>query len=88
MNVSYGLLGEKLSHSFSPLIHLLLDNPNYQLIPLPPDEVGNFLSNGTFQGINVTVPYKKTVIPYCTQLSPIAGKKFTTSFFFSPAHMV
>lgn len=74
MNVTYGLLGEKLSHSFSPLIHRLLDNPNYQLIPLPPDEVGNFLSNGTFQGINVTVPYKKTVIPYCTQLSPIAER--------------
>lgn len=74
MNVTYGLLGEKLSHSFSPLIHRLLGNPDYQLIALAPEKVGEFLSCGKFQGINVTVPYKKTVIPYCSQLSPVAER--------------
>ena len=65
----FGLLGEKLSHSFSPLIHSYLGNYEYNLYEKAPDDVGDFLKNGDFSGLNVTIPYKKTVLPYCAELS-------------------
>ena len=73
-NLEYGLLGEHLGHSFSPAIHKQLGNYSYQLVELSPDEVGPFLEKGAFRGLNVTLPYKKTVIPYCAQLSPAAER--------------
>lgn len=71
---SCGLLGEKLSHSFSPLIHSMLGEYNYSLMEKTPDEVGAFLTGGCFDGLNVTIPYKKTVIPYCAALSTSAER--------------
>jgi len=67
-----GLLGEKLGHSFSPAIHRRLGDYEYVLIEKAPEEVGEFLQSGSFHGINVTIPYKKTVIPYCAELSDTA----------------
>lgn len=69
-----GLIGRKLGHSFSPKIHSLLGDYTYRLIPLEPEEVGNFLQKGEFHGLNVTIPYKKTVMEYCAQLTPAAHR--------------
>lgn len=70
----YGLLGEHLGHSYSPQIHKMLGGYDYQLFEKSPDELKDFLLNGDFDGINVTIPYKKAVIPYCSELSPAAEK--------------
>lgn len=67
-----GLLGRKLSHSYSPQIHSFLGIDSYQLFEKEPDELEAFLKYGDFSGINVTIPYKKEVIPYLDELSPIA----------------
>jgi shikimate dehydrogenase len=68
----FGLLGEKLSHSFSPQIHAELGDYEYLLYEKKTEEIENFLLNGEFDGINVTIPYKKTVIPFCAELSDTA----------------
>ena len=68
------LIGEHLSHSFSPQIHAMLGNSDYTLKELAPDEVGEFVRSGNFAGLNVTIPYKKTVIPYLDELTPTAQK--------------
>ena len=69
-----GLLGRKLGHSYSPQIHNLLGDYSYVLFEKEPEELGNFLKNGDFSGLNVTIPYKKEVIPYLSELSPTAQK--------------
>ena len=69
-----GLLGRKLGHSYSPQIHGLLADYSYELFQREPEELEDFLHNGKFSGINVTVPYKKDVIPYLDELTPIAAK--------------
>ena len=72
--LEYGLIGEKLGHSFSPAIHQRLGNYRYQLVELAPEELGPFLESGKFRGLNVTIPYKKAVIPYCKELTPQARR--------------
>lgn len=69
-----GLLGRKLGHSYSPQIHRLLGNYTYLLFEKEPEEIEDFLKNGDFTGINVTVPYKKTVIPYLDELTSTARR--------------
>ena len=69
-----GLLGRKLSHSYSPQIHSFLGDYSYVLFEKEPEEVGDFVKNGNYTGINVTIPYKKDVIPYLDELSPTAMK--------------
>ena len=64
-----GLLGEKLGHSYSPAIHALLGDYEYRLYEKAPGEVEEFLRSGDFDGLNVTIPYKKTVLPLCAELS-------------------
>lgn len=69
---SYGLLGKKLSHSLSPKIHDLFFeiqgiSSTYDLIETSPDELEEYIK--TFKGLNVTIPYKETVIPYLEELS-------------------
>ena len=68
-----GLLGEKLGHSFSPQIHSHLGNYSYRLFEKNRDELEAFLKNGDFSGLNVTMPYKKTVLPYCDELTDRAA---------------
>lgn len=69
-----GLLGRKLGHSYSPQIHAMLASYPYSLFEKEPEELESFLKYGDFTGINVTVPYKKAVIPYLDELSPIAAR--------------
>lgn len=69
-----GLLGRKLGHSYSPQIHNLLGDYSYVLFEKEPEELESFLKNGDFSGLNVTIPYKKEVIPYLSELSPTAKK--------------
>lgn len=69
-----GLLGRKLGHSYSPQIHGFLGSYTYSLFEKEPEDVEDFLRSGDFTGINVTMPYKKTVLPYLDELSPVARK--------------
>lgn len=68
------LIGEKLGHSYSKLIHEAFGLYSYELVSLPRDRVGEFMENGDFDAFNVTIPYKRTVIPYCSYISPEAQK--------------
>ena len=68
-----GLLGKKLGHSYSPQIHSLLADYEYDLFEKAPEEVEQFVRFGNWHGLNVTIPYKKTVIPFCDELSETAG---------------
>lgn len=72
--IEYGLIGEKLSHSFSQLIHNRLGEYKYELISLSPDELVTFMAARRFKGLNVTIPYKKDVIPFCDDLSNAARR--------------
>lgn len=69
-----GLLGRKLGHSYSPQIHSYLGDYSYDLFEKEPEEVENFILHGDYTGINVTIPYKKDVIPYLDELTPSAQK--------------
>lgn len=74
MGGTYGLIGEKLGHSFSPAIHGKLADYEYRLIELRPEELGEFLEHGDFDGLSVTMPYKKAVMSYCKTLTPQAQR--------------
>ena len=69
-----GLLGRKLGHSYSPQIHALMADYPYDLFEKEPEEVADFVRYGDYTGINVTIPYKKDVIPYLDELSPMAKR--------------
>ena len=68
-----GLLGRKLGHRYSPLIHRELSCYEYKLYEKEPEELEAFLKSGTFDGLNVTIPYKKTVMAYLDEISPEAA---------------
>ena len=72
--MEYGLIGAKLGHSYSKIIHeMLLPQYPYELHPLPTEaEARQFLEQRPFQAINVTIPYKQLVIPYCDVVDPKA----------------
>ena len=67
-----GLLGRTLGHSYSPAIHAQLGDYEYALYEKEPSELEDFLRHGDFTGMNVTIPYKKDVVAYCTELSDTA----------------
>lgn len=69
-----GLLGRKLAHSYSPQIHRYLGDYDYTLHEVEPAELEHFLLHSDFSGLNVTIPYKKDVIPYCAELSEAAKR--------------
>lgn len=69
----YGLLGKKLGHSYSKIIHEKLGY-SYDLIEKSPDELAAFLSAREFSGLNVTIPYKKEVMKYCDEISGLAAR--------------
>ena len=66
---SFGLLGEKLGHSFSPQIHGLLSDYEYRLYPVEKEDLELFLAQAPLDGMNVTIPYKKDVLPMCSYIS-------------------
>ncbi|MGI5978154.1 MAG: shikimate kinase [Oscillospiraceae bacterium] len=72
--MKYGLIGERLGHSFSKDIHALLGNDAYELKPMTREELDAFMKAKDFLGINVTVPYKQAVIPYLDEISPEAKR--------------
>lgn len=71
-NMKCGLIGEHLGHSFSPLIHSELADYSYELCELPREELGSFMRSRRLDVFNVTIPYKKDVIPYLDYISPEA----------------
>ena len=72
--MQYGLLGRKLGHSYSPRIHRLLGGYDYGLFEKEPEELEGFLREGGFRGLNVTIPYKKAVLPFLDDLTPTARR--------------
>lgn len=68
----YGLIGEKLGHSFSREIHEKLGRYEYEIVELAADKLPGFLEQKNFDGINVTIPYKQAVIPYLDEISDSA----------------
>ena len=71
--MEYGLIGSKLGHSYSKLIHEMLCGYRYDLCPLPTEEEARaFLTKRQFKAINVTIPYKRLVMEYCTYIDPRA----------------
>ena len=74
-----GLLGRKLGHSYSPQIHKRLGTYGYTLFEKEPEALEAFLRDGDFDGINVTIPYKKDVIPLLDALSPVAEQLGTVN---------
>lgn len=71
--MEYGLLGETLGHSFSPWIHQALADYDYRLYPTLRGEVEELFRRRGFKGLNVTIPYKQTVIPLCDEVDPRAA---------------
>lgn len=69
MRIEYGLIGMPLGHSLSPLIHAVLADYDYRLYPVTESEMQNILQEKAFCGLNVTIPYKKAVLPYCDEIS-------------------
>ncbi|MCD7785816.1 MAG: shikimate kinase [Oscillospiraceae bacterium] len=72
MRLHCGLLGETLGHSYSPRIHAYLGDYDYHLYEVPRDKVGDFILHGDWDGLNVTIPYKKVAASLCDELSDIA----------------
>lgn len=72
--MTYGLIGERLGHSYSKLIHESLGKYQYQLLSLNRAEFEAFLTEGRFRGLNITIPYKKAVIPFCDEITDLAGE--------------
>lgn len=70
--MKYGLIGEKLGHSFSKEVHNKLFDYDYELKEIPQNELDLFLKQRAFKAINVTIPYKEKVIPYLDFVSDIA----------------
>ncbi len=73
-NFRSGLIGRKLGHSFSPQIHSYLASYEYKLYEMEEDAVGEFLRSCPLDAFNVTIPYKKTVMPYLQHISETAQR--------------
>ena len=69
-----GLLGRKLGYSYSPQIHSRLSDYSYTLLEREPEQIEDLIKNSNYAGFNVTIPYKKAVIPFLDELSPVAEK--------------
>lgn len=70
--MTYGLIARKLGHSFSKIVHNMLFDYDYELLELEPEQVEGFMLKKEFKAINVTIPYKETVIPYLDFISDTA----------------
>ncbi len=71
--MKYGLIGEKLGHSFSKEIHEMIGYYKYEIHEVAKNDIDQFMKEKDFVGINVTIPYKETVIPYLDNISPQAA---------------
>ncbi len=68
IKMKYGLIGEKLGHSFSKEIHEKIENYSYILKEIPKDDLELFMRQKDFEAINVTIPYKEAVIPFLAEI--------------------
>ena len=72
--MEYGCIGEKLTHSFSKIIHSKIDDYAYELKEIAKEDLDIFMKKADFKAINVTIPYKQAVIPYLYEISDTAKK--------------
>ena len=72
--MKYGIIGEHLGHSYSKQIHECIFGYTYELCPLPPKELGGFIRGADYEGLNITIPYKKAVIEYLDEISEEASR--------------
>ena len=72
--MEYGLIGEKLGHSFSKIIHEKLADYTYDLYPIAKEDLDAFMKEKSFRAINVTIPYKIDVMPYLDEIDAKAKK--------------
>ena len=72
--MKFGLLGRKLGHSYSPMIFELLGHYRYDLYEREPEQLESLLRSGEFDGLNVTIPYKKAVLPLLDRVDPLARR--------------
>ncbi len=72
--MEYGLIGEKLGHSFSKIIHEMIADYKYELKEIEKEDLDSFMKNKDFKCINVTIPYKTKVLPYLDFISEEAKK--------------
>ena len=70
--MKFGLLGRKLGHSYSPMIFDLMGGYRYDLHEREPEDIEDLLRNTDFDGLNVTIPYKKEVLQYLDEIDPLA----------------
>lgn len=72
--MDYGLIGERLSHSFSKTIHEAIFDYDYELCEIKREDLKLFLTKAEFKAINVTIPYKQDVIPFLYEIDDVAKK--------------
>ncbi len=72
--MKYGLIGEKLGHSFSKGIHESIADYTYEIKEIAKNDLDAFIKAKDFLGINVTIPYKTAVIPYLDYMDDNAKK--------------
>lgn len=68
--MEYGLIGERLGHSYSPRLHRFFGDYDYRLYPMTRAELEETLRGRAFRGLNITIPYKRAVLPFCDEISP------------------
>lgn len=74
MEKKFGLLGERLNHSLSREIHAMLGDDSYELFEVSSKQLSLFMSSYNFDGINVTIPYKRTVMPMLSKTSELSRR--------------
>ena len=67
--MKYGLIGERLGHSFSKDVHGMLSDYEYEITEIAKTDLDDFMRRQDFEAINVTIPYKEAVIPYLSYIS-------------------
>ena len=72
--MKFGLIGKTLKHSYSKIIHEMFEAYSYDLLSMKEEEIPSFLENPEYSGFNVTIPYKKTIMPFCDFISDEAKK--------------
>jgi len=70
----FGLLGRKLAHSYSPVIHEAFGDYSYTLFEVEPQDLSAFMEREDIHGFNVTIPYKQEALAFCRSLSPAASQ--------------
>jgi len=93
----YAVVGNPISHSLSPQIHMLFASQTdqlieYQAIQIEPEnfehEIESLIASG-FRGINVTVPFKENAWAIADKLSPRANRAgAVNTLIFQPDNII